>query len=116
VNATNIFRAIAEQGVTHFCAAPIVMAGIANSPVAERQALPRQVRVLTAGSPPPAAVLEAVGAMGFEVDHVFGITEISGTHRGRLSEVGEQKTWRKFGLHSGTTCCVWRLGLLDCLQ
>jgi len=79
VNATNIFRAIAEQVVTHFCAAPIVMAGIANTPVAERQALPRQVRVLTAGSSPPAAVLEAVGAMGFELDHVFGITEISGT-------------------------------------
>lgn len=79
VNADCIFRAIAEQGVTHFCAAPIVMAGIANTPAAERQALPRRVRVLTAGSPPPAVVLEAVGAMGFEVDHVFGITEISGT-------------------------------------
>ncbi|ROZ74403.1 acyl-CoA synthetase [Ramlibacter sp. WS9] len=79
VTAANIFRAIAEQGVTHFCAAPIVMGGIANTPPAERQALPRRVRVLTAGSPPPAAVLEAVGAMGFEVDHVFGITEISGT-------------------------------------
>ena len=79
VNAANIFRAIADQGVTHFCAAPIVMAGIANTPASERQALPRRIRVLTAGSPPPAVVLEAVGAMGFEVDHVFGITEISGT-------------------------------------
>jgi fatty-acyl-CoA synthase len=79
VNATNIFRAIAEEGVTHFCAAPIVLAGIANTPAAERPALPRRVRVLTAGSPPPAVVLEAVGEMGFEVDHVFGITEISGT-------------------------------------
>jgi len=79
VNAANIFRAIADQGVTHFCAAPIVMAGIANTPADERPALARRVRVLTAGSPPPAAVLEAVAAMGFEVDHVFGITEISGT-------------------------------------
>ena len=41
--------------------------------------LPRTVRVLTAGTPPPAAILEVVGAMGFEVEHVFGITEISGT-------------------------------------
>jgi fatty-acyl-CoA synthase len=79
VTAANVFRAIAEQGVDHFCAAPIVMAGIANTPASARQALPRRVRVLTAGSPPPAAVLEAVAAMGFEVDHVFGITEISGT-------------------------------------
>jgi fatty-acyl-CoA synthase len=74
-----VFSAISEYGVDHFCAAPIVMAGIASTPEAQRPTLPRRVRVLTAGSPPPAAVLEAVSAMGFDVDHVFGITEISGT-------------------------------------
>lgn len=79
VTAANVFQAIADSGVDHFCAAPIVMAGIANTPAAERFVLPRRVRVLTAGSPPPASVLAAVGEMGFEVDHVFGITEISGT-------------------------------------
>jgi fatty-acyl-CoA synthase len=79
VNAANILSAIVEYGVDHFCAAPIVLAGIASVPQSERQSLPRRVRVLTAGSPAPAAVLEAVDAMGFDVDHVFGITEISGT-------------------------------------
>lgn len=79
VNAANVFAAIAEHGVNHFCAAPIVLAGIAATPAAERPVLPRPVRVLTAGSPPPAAVLEVVSAMGFDVEHVFGITEISGT-------------------------------------
>ncbi|NMG49297.1 AMP-binding protein [Azoarcus communis] len=79
VNAANVFAAIAEHGVDHFCAAPIILSGIASTPESERPRLPRRVRVLTAGSPPPAAVLEAVGAMGFDVDHVFGITEISGT-------------------------------------
>lgn len=79
VTAANVFTAISEYGVDHFCAAPIVMAGIASTPEAERRPLPRRVRVLTAGSPPPAPVLEAVRAMGFDVDHVFGITEISGT-------------------------------------
>jgi fatty-acyl-CoA synthase len=79
VNAANILSAIQKHGVDHFCAAPIVLAGIASMPQSERQPLPRRVRVLTAGSPAPAAVLEAVGAMGFDVDHVFGITEISGT-------------------------------------
>ncbi|MFP3556727.1 AMP-binding protein [Paraburkholderia sp. SIMBA_049] len=79
VNAANILSAIAKHGVDHFCAAPIVLAGIASMPQSERQPLPRRVRVLTAGSPAPAAVLEAVGVMGFDVDHVFGITEISGT-------------------------------------
>lgn len=79
VTASNVLSAIAEHGVDHFCAAPIVLSGIASTPESERQPLPRRVRVLTAGSPPPAVVLEAVGAMGFAVDHVFGITEISGT-------------------------------------
>lgn len=79
VNAANILSAIAKHGVDHFCAAPIVLAGIASVPPSELQPLPRRVRVLTAGSPAPAAVLEAVGAMGFDVDHVYGITEIAGT-------------------------------------
>lgn len=79
VTAENVFKAIASHGVDHFCAAPIVLAGIANTPAEVRPLLPRKVRVLTAGSPPPATVLEEVGAMGFDVDHVFGITEISGT-------------------------------------
>lgn len=79
VTAEHVFAAIATHGVDHFCAAPIVLAGIAATPVAQRPVLPRRVRVLTAGSPPPAAILEVVGAMGFEVEHVFGITEISGT-------------------------------------
>jgi 3-(methylthio)propionyl---CoA ligase len=79
VNAATVLTAIAEHGVDHFCAAPIILSGIASTPESERRPLPRRVRVLTAGSPPPAAVLDSVGAMGFDVDHVFGITEISGT-------------------------------------
>lgn len=79
VNAATVLSAIAEHGVDHFCAAPIILAGIASTSESERKPLPRRVRVLTAGSPPPASVLDAVGSMGFDVDHVFGITEISGT-------------------------------------
>ncbi len=79
VNAKNIFDAIANYGVDHFCAAPIVLASIANAPESERRPLPRNVRVRTAGSPPPATVLQAVIDLGFEVEHVYGITEASGT-------------------------------------
>jgi fatty-acyl-CoA synthase len=79
VDAEGVFKAIVEQGADHFCAAPVVLAGLAAFPAAERPRLPRQVRVLTAGSPPPAAVLQIVGQMGFNVEHVFGITEVSGT-------------------------------------
>ncbi|MGF6694653.1 AMP-binding protein [Metapseudomonas resinovorans] len=77
VSAETVFDAIDNHGVDHFCAAPIVMAMIANA--TDRRPLNTPVRVLTAGSPPPAAVLKAVLALGFDVDHVYGITEVSGT-------------------------------------
>ena len=79
VNAANILAAIADHGIDHFCAAPIVLAGMAACPQDQKPRLARPVRILTAGSPPPAAVLRSVGEMGFDVEHVFGITEISGT-------------------------------------
>jgi len=77
VSADAVFQAIDEHGVDHLCAAPIVMAMLSDS--TQRKSLPRSVRVLTAGSPPPLAVLDTVLAMGFDVEHVFGITEVSGT-------------------------------------
>ena len=77
VSADAVMAAIDAHGIDHLCAAPIVMAMLADA--ARGRALPRPVRVLTAGSPPPLAVLEAVRSMGFDVDHVFGITEVSGT-------------------------------------
>lgn len=79
VSAAAIYEAIALHGANHFCAAPTVMAMLANARDDERRVLPGPVRVLTAGSPPPAAVLEATASLGFAVDHVYGITEISGT-------------------------------------
>jgi fatty-acyl-CoA synthase len=79
VTAPGVYGAIAAHGVDHFCAAPIVLATLASAPPEERLPLPRRVRVLTAGSPPPAAVLQAIEAQGFEVDHVYGLTETCGT-------------------------------------
>jgi len=79
VTAENIFQAIDLHGVDHFCAAPIVLASLATAKEGERRALSHPVRIRTAGSPPPAAVLKAVCEMGFDVEHVYGITEASGT-------------------------------------
>ncbi|MPV55203.1 acyl-CoA synthetase [Burkholderia sp. HI2761] len=79
VTASNIFEAVRQHRVDHFCAAPIVLASLASSSDSDRLPLPHTVRVRTAGSPPPAAVLKAVSEMGFEVEHVYGITEASGT-------------------------------------
>jgi len=77
VSAETVFESIDKYGVDHFCAAPIVMAMIANA--TDHPPLKTPVRVLTAGSPPPATVLNAVVSRGFDVDHVYGITEVSGT-------------------------------------
>ena len=79
VSAAAIYDAIAVHKADHFCAAPTVMGMLVNAREDERRPLPGTVRVLTAGSPPPAAMLEAAAALGFKVDHVYGITEVSGT-------------------------------------
>ncbi|RSZ30854.1 acyl-CoA synthetase [Variovorax beijingensis] len=77
VSAEAVLEAIDTHQIDHLCAAPVVMAMLSDS--AQNTRLSRSVRVLTAGSPPPLAVLNAVLAMGFDVEHVFGITEVCGT-------------------------------------
>jgi fatty-acyl-CoA synthase len=86
VGPAAIREAMERHGVDHFCAAPVVMAGLA----AERVNVPegRTVRVLTAGSPPPATVLRSVTELGFSVDHVYGITEALGTSVTCASQAG----------------------------
>ena len=78
VEAGAIFRAIAADGVTHFCGAPIVLNMLVNADASERPAFDRRVDVMTAASAPPAAVLEAMETMGFSVTHVYGLTEVYG--------------------------------------
>lgn len=78
VDARAIFNAIAEQKVTHFCGAPIVLGLVINAPAEERRDFDHQVNVMTAAAPPPAAVLEAMERQGFAVTHVYGLTEVYG--------------------------------------
>ena len=78
VNAPAIFAAIAEEGVTHFCGAPVVLNLIVNAAAEERRPLPHRVEVMTAAAPPPPAVLARIEAMGFRVTHVYGLTEVYG--------------------------------------
>jgi len=73
-----IFEAIAREGVTFFCAAPTVLIGIACAPEELRQHAPRGVRIITAGAPPAAATIERIeGELGWEISHVYGLTEVS---------------------------------------
>ncbi|HXT06098.1 MAG TPA: AMP-binding protein, partial [Roseiarcus sp.] len=78
VRAQAIYDAIAEHGVTHLCGAPIVMQVLLNANQAERRPLPHVVSFFTAAAPPPAAVLAAMREAGFEVTHLYGLTETYG--------------------------------------
>ncbi|ROR32413.1 acyl-CoA synthetase [Inmirania thermothiophila] len=78
VEAGAIYRAIAEEGVTHFCGAPVVLGMVIHASEAERRPFGHRVEVMTAASAPPAAVLEAMERLGFRVTHVYGLTEVYG--------------------------------------
>ena len=78
VTATDIYAAIADHGVTHLCGAPIVMNLIVNANEDEQRPFEHQVNMMTAAAPPPAALLEAMQRRGFDVTHVYGLTETYG--------------------------------------
>jgi fatty-acyl-CoA synthase len=73
-----IFRLIKDEKITMLCAAPTVLIGIANAPEEVRAGAPRGVRLFTAGAPPAAATIELVEReLGWELTHVYGMTEAS---------------------------------------
>ncbi len=78
VRADAIWNALAGDKVTHLCGAPIVMSTILNTPPEQKRALHTKVEFLTAAAPPPEAVLAAMSDAGFDVVHVYGLTETYG--------------------------------------
>jgi fatty-acyl-CoA synthase len=78
VRGPDMWRLMAAEGVTHMCGAPIVMATLLGTPDEAKRPLPHQVQFVVAGAPPPEAVLAAMGAAGFAVCHVYGLTECYG--------------------------------------
>ncbi|KAG9441948.1 hypothetical protein H6P81_017802 [Aristolochia fimbriata] len=77
-DAGTIYGAIAKHRVTHMCGAPVVLNMLANAPDVVRKPLPHVVHIMTAGAPPPAAVLFRTEALGFSVSHGYGLTETAG--------------------------------------
>jgi fatty-acyl-CoA synthase len=76
VEPKGIFELVNSEQVSMLCAAPTVLIGIANAPAELRQGVRRGVRVLTAGAPPAAATIGRIeGDFGWEVTHVYGLTE-----------------------------------------
>ena len=78
VEGKAIYDAIANHRVTHFCGAPIVLGMVLNTPAEEVREFDHTVHVMTAAAPPPAVVLEAMANAGFDVTHVYGLTETYG--------------------------------------
>ncbi|NTW02972.1 MAG: AMP-binding protein, partial [Oscillochloris sp.] len=78
VEARTIFQLVREERVSMFCAAPTVLIAIANAPEELRADAPRGVRLFAAGAPPAAATIERIeGELGWELTHVYGLTETS---------------------------------------
>ncbi|HMB46971.1 MAG TPA: AMP-binding protein, partial [Afifellaceae bacterium] len=78
VRAGAMYQAIADHGVTHLCGAPVVMSALLNAPEGEKRPFDQTVRFMTAAAPPPEAVLAGMAEAGFEVTHLYGLTETYG--------------------------------------
>ena len=78
IDVKKIFELIDKYEVTHFGGAPIVLNMLTNAPKEHQKELKRKIYVLTAGAPPPSVIFEKMKKLGFEVMHVYGLTETYG--------------------------------------
>jgi fatty-acyl-CoA synthase len=86
-----IFNLLESQSVTHFGGAPIMLNMLANAPTNIQKSFNREIKVMTAGAPPPAKVLESMMSLGFSVMHVYGLTETYG----HILQAAPQQSWLK---------------------
>jgi len=89
VNAKEIYNAISNHKIDHFCGAPIVLGMVVNAAKKEIKPFDYIVEVMTAGAPPPAAILQSISEAGFHVTHTYGLTETYGP----ASVCAWQDTW-----------------------
>ncbi len=78
VEAKAILDAMREHGADHYCAAPIVHNLLIHAPAEWREGITHKVRGMVAGAAPPAAMIEGMARLGFEITHVYGLTEVYG--------------------------------------
>ena len=112
VEAAPIFELIRSTGVTHFCGAPVVHNMLINAPDSLRAGIDHTVHGMIAGAAPPQAVIEGMERMGFDLTHVYGLTEVYGPG-GRVrqaSRVGRASAW------SSAPSCNGRQGVRYELQ
>jgi fatty-acyl-CoA synthase len=78
VEAQAIFDAMRQHGVTHYCGAPIVHGLLVNAPAELKAGIAPGVKAMVAGAAPPASMIEGMEQMGFDLTHVYGLTEVYG--------------------------------------
>ena len=78
VEAQAIFDAMRKHGVTHYCSAPIVHGLLVNAPAAMKAGVPAGIKAMVAGAAPPASMIEGMEKLGFDLTHVYGLTEVYG--------------------------------------
>jgi fatty-acyl-CoA synthase len=78
VDPQAIFNAMRDHGVTHYCGAPIVHGLLVNAPDIQKQGVPTGIKAMVAGAAPPASMIEGMERMGFDLTHVYGLTEVYG--------------------------------------
>ncbi len=93
IDPLKVYELIAKNKVSHMCCAPTVLSFLAEESAKNGQKLEKPVRVMTAGSAPPATVLKKSKAIGFEIRHVYGMTEMLGV--ATICEV--QPEWLELG-------------------
>lgn len=89
-----IFTLIEQEDVTHMCGAPIVLNMLANAPVDIRKRATANVEIATGGAAPPSSVIESMEAIGFNVTHLYGLTETYGPATVCIA----QDDWPELGL------------------
>jgi len=94
VEEAAIFAAIREHRVTHYCGAPIVHAMLVNAPAELRQGIAHKVHAMVAAAAPPAAMIEGMDRLGFDLTHVYGLTEVYGP----ATVCAKQPEWAQLAL------------------
>jgi fatty-acyl-CoA synthase len=83
------FELLEQHDISHFGGAPIILNMLANAPSGQQKVFKKSISVMTAGAPPPAAVLQSMNTFGFEVMHVYGLTETYG----HILQAAPQTNW-----------------------
>ena len=104
ITASNVFDAIADHGVTHFGGAPVILSMLVNATDDERREFDHTVQALTAGAPPPAAILKAIEPMGFNILQVYGLTETYG----HVSQCEWRDEWEVLNANARSDKKAWQ--------